>query len=56
MENNFIPKEIYEYKNINIKLLPRLNSEDFLKTLFLIVKLLFQFLQVTQVLEVFMNQ
>jgi len=29
-----LPKQIYDYENINIKLLPRLNSEDFLSTLY----------------------
>ena len=32
--SKFIPKEIFEYKNININLLPRLNSDEFLKCIF----------------------
>ena len=29
-----LPKQIYDYENINIKLLPILNSEDFLSILY----------------------
>ena len=32
--SKFIPKEIFEYKNININLLPRLSSDEFLKYIF----------------------
>ena len=35
--SKFIPKEIFEYKNININLLPRLSSDEFLN-IFLILK------------------